>query len=155
MPKMDSLVLTTMLREPERSIGTQLPVIALTALDIKSAPMVPDDAVEAAQLLDRIDDDRGFLAELVEVFRREYPYNVETAQKAIDAQRPADLERAAHRLRGALGNLSAQNASTLAAELESVGRSADLTGAQTILNTLVPELGKVMRALEALCRVVA
>jgi two-component system sensor histidine kinase/response regulator len=112
-------------------------------------------SVDVVQLLDRLDDDRALLAELLEIFRREYPDLLQAAQGSIDAQRPADLERAGHTLKGALGNLSATNASDLAGELERIGHSTDLTEAQTVLDRLVPELGNVIRSLESLCPVVA
>ena len=73
-------------------------------------------SVDVIQLLDRLDDDRSLLAELLEIFRREYPDLVQAAQRSIDVQRPADLERAGHTLKGALGNLSATKASALAGE---------------------------------------
>ncbi len=115
----------------------------------------PSDSVEVVQLLDRIDDDRSFLAELVEIFRREYPENVKAAQRAIEGQNPGDLQRVSHTLRGALGNLAATGASAMAAELEAAGRERNLLGAQGILDKLIPELGNVLRALEALCPVAA
>ena len=111
-------------------------------------------SVDVIQLLDRLDDDRSLLAELLEIFRREYPDLVQAAQQSISALKPADLERAGHTLKGALGNLSATNASDLAGELERIGRSTDLTEAQTVLDRLVPELGCVIRSLESLCPVV-
>ena len=73
---------------------------------------LPNNSVEVIQLLDRIDDDRSLLAELIEIFRREYPENVRAAQRAIDARNAEDLQRAGHTLRGSLGNLSASGAST-------------------------------------------
>jgi len=110
-------------------------------------------AVEVIQLLDRIDDDRALLAELVEIFRREYPENLRTAQQAILAKNSGDLQGAAHTLRGALGNLSATYASTLAAELETAGAVGDFVAAQATLDKLIPQLDHVTRALEALCPV--
>jgi HPt (histidine-containing phosphotransfer) domain-containing protein len=114
-----------------------------------------NNSVEVFQLLDRIEDDRSLLAELIEIFRREYPENLQAAQRAIELQNPEDLQRAGHTLRGALGNLSATSASALAAELEAAGRKKDLIGTQAIFDKLVPELSNVIRALEALCPVVA
>ena len=110
-------------------------------------------AVEVIQLLDRIDDDRALLAELVEIFRREYPENLRAAQQAILAKNSGDLQGAAHTLRGALGNLSATYASTLAAELETAGEVGDFVAAQATLDKLIPQLDHVTRALEALCPV--
>ena len=111
--------------------------------------------VDVEQLLDRIDDDRSFLAELVDIFRREYPQNVRAVKTAIDAQNAPDLQRAAHALKGALGNLSASGASAMAGDLERMGRSLDMSNAQSTLDRLVAELTHVTRALEALCPVAA
>jgi signal transduction histidine kinase/DNA-binding response OmpR family regulator len=110
-------------------------------------------SVDVNQLLDRIDDDRAFLAELVEIFRRDYPVNLDAVQAAIDNQNAAALQRSAHALKGALGNLSALGASSLAAELESMGRSLDIADARPTFDRLVAELPNVIRALEALCPV--
>ncbi|WP_174239971.1 response regulator [Acidobacterium sp. S8] len=117
-------------------------------------PSIPNNSIEVIPLLDLIDDDRVLLAELVEIFRKQYPDKLQAAQRAIDLQKPADLERVGHALNGALGNFSATDASALAAKLEEIGRSADLSAAQTVLDRLVLELGRVMRALDALCLVV-
>jgi len=117
--------------------------------------MTPNGSVDAAQLLDRIDDDRCLLAELVSVFRREYPLNLESVKAAIGTRNAAELERAAHTLKGALGNLSAIRAATLAAELERMARSLDLSNAPATFDRLAGELPLVTRALEALCPIAA
>ena len=110
-------------------------------------------SVDVEQLLDRIDDDRSFLAELVEIFRREYPQNVNAVKTAIDSQNASGVQHAAHALKGALGNLSAAGAASMAGELERMGRLLDLSNAQSTLDRLVIELTNVTRALEALCPV--
>jgi two-component system, sensor histidine kinase and response regulator len=112
-----------------------------------------NSAVDVAQLLDRIENDRSFLAELVDVFRRDYPRDIDAIKSAIEAQNAAELQRAAHALKGALGNLAATRAATLAAELERMGRSPDLSNAQRTLDSLVSELPNVTQALESLCPV--
>ena len=125
-------------------------------LSTRSDPApIPNNSIDVIPLLDLIDDDRALLAELVELFRKQYPDNLQAAQRAIDLQKPADLERVGHALKGALGNFSAIDASALAAKLEAIGRSADLSEAQTVLDRLVLEVDNVMRALETLCPVVA
>jgi two-component system, sensor histidine kinase and response regulator len=121
----------------------------------KKEETVSSDVVDVAQLLDRIDDDRNFLAELVEIFRRDYPHSVNAVRSAIDTGNAAGLQHSAHTLKGTLANLSALSASALAAELEQMGRSVNLAGAQSTLDRLALELPNVTRALEALCPVAA
>jgi HPt (histidine-containing phosphotransfer) domain-containing protein len=107
--------------------------------------------IDVAQLLDRLDGDRILIAELVDIFRVDCPGNLRFAQEAIDRQDANGLWRSAHKLKGALANLSAIEASTIAAELEVIGRSLDMATAQATLDSLVQEAGNALLALEALC----
>jgi CheY-like chemotaxis protein len=116
----------------------------------ESAPSA-NNSIDVSQLLDRLDGDRAFLAELVDVFRADFPGNLSAVQQAIDRQDANGLCSAAHSLKGALANLSAIEASALAAELEAIGKSLDLTRAQATLDNLAMEIDNGMRALEALC----
>ena len=113
-----------------------------------------ESPVDAAQLLDRIDGDRALLAELVDLFRAEFPGNLFSAQQAI-AQRDLNaLCTVGHTLKGALANLSATRASALAGELEAIGKSSNLSNlpvAQATVDSLAHEATNLMRALEALC----
>jgi two-component system, sensor histidine kinase and response regulator len=120
-----------------------------------AVPAVCNDSVDVIQLLDRLDDDRVLLAELVEIFRREHRENLQAAQRAISSRDAEGLQRAGHTLKGALGNLSAVRASDLAAELEVMGKNGALAGAQELINKLVLELTTVMQALETLSPVTA
>jgi signal transduction histidine kinase/DNA-binding response OmpR family regulator len=108
-------------------------------------------SVDVKQLLDLLDDDRALLGELVELFRADYPNHLSAAQKAIKGANFVELEHAAHTLKGTLGNLSAQQASTLAYELEAMGKGHDLSRAQETLDKLRSEIKRVASALEALC----
>jgi CheY-like chemotaxis protein len=130
---------------------------ALQSTPLAQAEPAPSPAIsiEVDQLLARIDGDRAFLAELIEIFRSEYPSNLEAAQAAIKKQDAAALQRVAHTLKGALANLSAVGAAAIAAELETMGRAAELADAQATLDRLGIELPNVTRALEALCPVAA
>ncbi|MGB7133686.1 MAG: response regulator [Acidobacteriaceae bacterium] len=114
-------------------------------------PHAADRSVDVVQLLERIDGDRSLLGELVDLFREDYPGSLRAVQEAIDTQDSDRLRSTSHALKGALANLSAIQASTLAAELEAAGNSPDLTQAQATLDRLAHELVNVKQALEALC----
>ena len=122
------------------------------ATEIEAAPAA-DDPIDISQLLDRIEDDRALLGELVELFRDDYPMHLQAAQKAIDEHNPDELERAGHTLKGALGNLSAKQASALALDLEMMGKANELGNSQSTLDRLQHEIGHAVSALEALCSV--
>jgi CheY-like chemotaxis protein/HPt (histidine-containing phosphotransfer) domain-containing protein len=103
--------------------------------------------VNTTELLQRIDADRAFLAELVGTFREEYPEMIQSAQLAIGRRDAAGVEHVGHALKGALGNLAASGASNLAGELEAMGRmgSLGIAGAK-----LIETENEVRRALETL-----
>ena len=130
---------------------------ALKDADERQSESKPEakSPVDAAQLLDRIDGDRALLAELVDLFRAEFPSYLRSAQQAIDQQDGNALRMAGHTLKGAFANLSATKAATLAGELEDLAKSFDAsfdsTRAQATLDHLAHEITNLMRALEALC----
>ena len=110
-----------------------------------------NQSVVADELLERIDGDRAFLAELLELFRGDYPALMLAADHAIAARDAVALQRAAHTLKGTLANLSANSAADTAAELEIMATEAKLDGAAGKLDELAQELVRVVEALQELC----
>jgi HPt (histidine-containing phosphotransfer) domain-containing protein len=110
------------------------------------------EPVDKADLLERIDDDREFLAELVEIFRGDYPDHIVAAREAVERGDAREAERAAHALKGALSNLSAKSATATAAELEELGKQGGLDGAASCLSRLEREIDEALHSLDAICR---
>lgn len=117
----------------------------------REAASFSNQPVDINQLLEVLDDDRALLGELVEIFRTDYPNHFSAARRAIDMQSLSELERVGHTLKGALGNLSAKHAWSLAHELEVTARGGDLIGAEAILDGLESEIKLVITSLETLC----
>jgi len=112
---------------------------------------VVEDSVCAEELLERVDGDRSFLAELLELFRGDYPVQVRKAREAVVNDDATGVQQAAHALKGALKNLAAPAAADLAAELEAMGKSGDISLAAGKVMALEVEVARVVEALEALC----
>jgi CheY-like chemotaxis protein len=68
--------------------------------------------------------------------------------KAIQQQNAGAVAAAAHRLKGASANVSAENLRLLAAELESLGRNNNLPAAAALLPQLQTELARLKTASE-------
>ncbi|MDE1175664.1 MAG: response regulator [Edaphobacter sp.] len=117
----------------------------------ETSPLSNNSSVDIAQLLDRIDDDRSLLADLTDIFRNDYPKQLQMAQAALDTQDAAALQRVGHMLKGVLSNLSAIKASELASTLEDLGRAQHISNAQATLDELSPELDRVAHVLNSLC----
>jgi two-component system, sensor histidine kinase and response regulator len=112
-----------------------------------------EPAVNAAELLDRIGDDRLLLRDLLELFQTDSAAQVETCRLALANGDRDKVERAGHALKGMLANLAAPQAGKLAGRIEELGGSGDLTEITAILAQLREELRRVEIALANLCDV--
>jgi HPt (histidine-containing phosphotransfer) domain-containing protein len=87
-------------------------------------------------MLDRLDGDEELLAELVELFQSESPGLLHAIRSAIAGGEAFPLMRAAHTLKGSVGNFCAPAVSEAAFELESIGHAGDMTKAPAALAAL-------------------
>jgi HPt (histidine-containing phosphotransfer) domain-containing protein len=109
-----------------------------------------DRAIDVDDLLERVGNDRDFLAELIAVFREDHLNQLEQIVNGLEKNDLNEIRRGAHSLKGALANLAAPAASALAARLEDQGTSGDLTRAGATFEDLKTELNRVLSALHTL-----
>jgi two-component system sensor histidine kinase/response regulator len=89
----------------------------------RSAPVAEhptEESFSLSELLERVDNDRELMRDLLEIFKEEFPRRQEELHEAVKG---ADLKRvasASHALKGMMANLSANRAATLAGRLEQV-----------------------------------
>ena len=129
----------------------QYSVAAVPVAVEASACEVSSTTLNMEELMERIDGDLGFLGEVAEIFRGEYPAQMRMVLEAQVMGDAASVRRIGHSLKGALANLSATDAAKLAARVEQMGKSGDLTGLDRTLTALSKELERVDRTLETLC----
>lgn len=96
--------------------------------------------VDLAAALRRIDDDRSLLRDLAVIFIEDAPSMIATLQSSIPSGAAAEVERAAHSLKGLAANFYADSLQCCAQRLEDAGRAADLDDANDLLNSLVREV---------------
>lgn len=85
------------------------------------------ESVNIAEMKRRVDGDEEIIRELFQIFLAEIPRmagQIRTAVAEGDADR---LMSAAHSLKGSAANLAADRVARLAADLEAMGRSGDLS----------------------------
>jgi CheY-like chemotaxis protein len=114
-------------------------------------PTSPDGPIDEAELLERVDGDRTFIAELAEVFRDDYPRQLRIAHEGVTSGDAEKVRRAAHALKGALSNLAAPSACTLAMAIEEVVKNGELSDARVTLIQLEEELHRVAKRLQTIC----
>ncbi len=189
MPEMDGLDATGAIRAWEKTTGTHIPIIAMTAHAMKgdrerclaagmdgytskpirieeleraiaqvisppSSAKVPvsevdqtDGPIDHAAFLAGVDGNRRVLRELVRLFLADCPRRLAEIKQAIRRRDAGALGRAAHTLKGSVGNFAAKNAFAAAQRLEVMGRDADLDNAGKACVTLESELALLSEAL--------
>ena len=100
------------------------------------------------ELLKKFDGDEGFLGELIEVLINDVPEQLSGIQKAVDSRNSNDIERAAHKLKGAIANFEEKAAFEAALQLELMGRESRLDGVEEAYNTLGKEVECLVNALK-------
>ena len=95
-----------------------------------------------------VDGDRELLRELVGMFMTECAESIAAIRKAIDEQNAPGLDRAAHTLKGMVGNFGARAAVETALKLEMMGKQSCLGDAEKMFVVLQEELESLKKALE-------
>ena len=115
-----------------------------------AAPEEPEvEVLDEALLVSRVDGDPQLLRDLVDLFLEDCPRLVDEIRVALDRKDAKLVERDAHSLKGATGNLAAQMASEAARKLERFARAGDLLHAESELLELEWELERLKPALLA------
>ena len=109
------------------------------------------EAICAEELLERVDGDLGFVAELLELLRGDYLDQIDEMRNATAANDCGRLQEVAHALKGALSNLAAPIAAGISGELEALGRRFEMGNARALVETLNEEMTRVVEELEELC----
>jgi CheY-like chemotaxis protein len=99
--------------------------------------------IDLSSALSSMDGNTAVLVDVLRVFLEYYPKAIAELQTAIAAGDAAGVERVAHSLKGAVSTFGAQTASTLASELEMMGRQGQLDTAPAVLRQLAEALERI------------
>lgn len=105
------------------------------------------ELVDWAVALQRVAGDRELLRELVTVFLDECPRWLAELRAAVAGHDAARVQRLAHTIRGAMGQLGAAVAFAAAERLELMGREGKLAGAEEAYAALEKEFQGVQPVL--------
>jgi PAS domain S-box-containing protein len=102
------------------------------------------------RVLERVGGDHQLLKEVLQLFFQDTERSIENIGQAISRGDARELERAAHRLKGAFSNMELHAAAELASQLETMGQSAHLHGAHQLMRDITSQIALARPALEAL-----
>ena|SRR5579863_3045867 len=104
---------------------------------------------DLAAALKRMGNNVELLKKIVEFFREDSGRIVDALRRAIAAGDSAEVQQAAHSLRGLIANFSAEAATHVALQLELMAQSGDLAAAPERLGELEQELSRLDASITA------
>jgi two-component system, sensor histidine kinase and response regulator len=131
-------------------IAGLVPTLARAEADTPDQTAPTEQVFDRNAALDRVEGNWELLQEIVSLFFDEIPRLLSAVQEPIARRDAKALERAAHTLKGAVGNFGAKGAFDAALRLEAMGRGRDLTNVAEAYAELEKEVTHLKGALAAL-----
>lgn len=116
--------------------------------DARAAAPAVLDALNTEELLEQVEDDRELLAEIVQLFESGLPTVLQELRESIAKGDAAEIARAAHALKGSVGNFGRQAAYRAVEQMESFAKENDMPRTATAFIVVEGELERLQVALE-------
>jgi two-component system sensor histidine kinase/response regulator len=133
----DAIEKWTKSQDSEKDLLPQKSELAL------SEHIEPVEPIDLESALRRFEGDKEFFKEMIQEFSSYVPKQLEKLAEAIKTGEAKVVEREAHSLKGAAGNLGAKPMADLALRLEFLGRRGDFAGAKEMIGDLKAELKRL------------
>jgi len=114
----------------------------------KTKVQAVDSPFNLAELLERVDNDRELLHDLLVIFKDDFPRHLQALREAAKGPDMKSLASVGHTLKGMLANLAAPRAAAAAAKLEHLGRSEDSVGVGEGLSVFEREISELLPKLD-------
>jgi HPt (histidine-containing phosphotransfer) domain-containing protein len=88
---------------------------------------MPKAIMDLNELLERVENDRELVRELLLIFKEEFPVHLRALRDAVDSKDGKKVAAEAHTVKGMLSNLAASSAAGAAARLEQLGRNQEVS----------------------------
>jgi HPt (histidine-containing phosphotransfer) domain-containing protein len=121
-------------------------VIALPSA-AATAKVLPSVVFDRPGFLRRLEGDEALGREIIEMFLQEYPKLLQNLHRAAEQRDPSALQRAAHALKGSVGDMAAPQAFDAARDLEKKARDGDLKEVDAALMSLEEAVQSLVREL--------
>lgn len=107
-------------------------------------------SINVQRLRDVTMEDTDFMIELVDLFLDDMPEQLEWLRKAVEQADSDSTAKAAHRIKGAAGNVGADRLSQICGELEQTSRATEAAPSQAALAEIELEWVRVREDFGAL-----
>ena len=109
-----------------------------------------NESVDLNEFLERVQDDKELLLELIDIFAEDYAGKRKLLQEAVEKKDYEEIKSISHSLKGASGNISAKKLRLILLQFEEMGKAQDLTRAEDIIVALDKEYEDVSVRFESL-----
>ena len=102
-----------------------------------------NSSINFSELLERVENDRELLRDLLLIFKEEFPRLNQALHDAVESREAKRVTAEAHTLKGMLSHLAARQAADAAARLEQLGRkekTSEFTGALAAFDQVARQL---------------
>ena len=118
-------------------------------------PSQHGEQLDRASLLERVEGDQELLAEMIQLFLADAPQLLGSMRTALQKGDMILLERSAHSMKGAAGNMSAQVTVNSALRLEQSAKKGDAESSKVNLGALEAAVERLLPVLADLCQEVS
>ncbi|MDO8282237.1 MAG: response regulator [Thermodesulfovibrionia bacterium] len=128
------------------------PIATKTTDDITESGAKPesDTPVDIKSAMARFDDDKDFYKELLNEFLSYVPDKIKAIEDAVASGDTDTVQKNAHSIKGAAGNLSATRVQSLALAIEHKGRNNDISGLTQLVDNLRSEISELNKFAESI-----
>lgn len=99
----------------------------MRASERKKVKSMAKAMLDLTQLLERVENDRELIRDLLLIFKEEFPIHLRALRAAVDSMDGEKVAAEAHTMKGMLSNLAAGSAVSAAARLEQPGRNQEVS----------------------------
>jgi CheY-like chemotaxis protein/HPt (histidine-containing phosphotransfer) domain-containing protein len=142
-------------RAKNQTIQVPAPTLP-TAQVATKASSVDEEIFNFNELLERVDNDRDLMRELLEIFKNDFPRHHSELLAAVAGGDMRRVQSIGHTMKGMFSNLAAGRAAAIAAELEKIGNGSSTSSLPEALTSLEKESAALLpildSCLEEVCR---
>ena len=94
------------------------------------------DIIDLPDFLERVQDDKELLLELLDIFQEDFVAKREALGEAVAATNIPKIKEVAHSLKGSSGNISAKTMHAACLQLEHLAKSGTNVGMEDLIKTI-------------------
>jgi len=109
-----------------------------------------DNIIDLPEFLERVQDDKELLLELLDIFVNDYQEKRKLLQGAVENKDVEVIKSISHSLKGASGNISAKSLRESFLKMEEMGKNNDLMGIEDVLTGMDQQFGELTGRISSL-----